>query len=101
MDLKRLGKIGLVIDVIVLLYIPMIIVAILEIWWLQLAPYKLTSVGAIIYAFPISLPAILYFLFVLYKLGGRFNPIVIGYWYNKELNKQWEEIKDLPINLPN
>lgn len=97
MDFRKLEKIGLIIDVVVLLGIPLLVVMGLEAWWILSVPYKLTSVEVIVYAFPISLPAIAYFLVILLILQDRSKPIVVEHWYTKEINKEWEKIKNLPI----
>lgn len=98
MDLEKLKKVGLIIDGIVLLFFPLLIVMKLEMWWILSAPYKLTSVEAIMYTFPISLPAIGYFLLILQILHDRSKPIVIGYWYTKKFNKEGDKIKNLSIS---
>lgn len=98
MDFRKLEKIGLVIDAIVLLLIPLLIIMNLEIWWLLSAPYKLTPIEAIAYASPFSLLAIVYFMLITIILHERTGPVIIGHWYTKEFNKEWDKIKNIPIS---
>ena len=97
MKLEKLEKIGWMIDIIVFLFIPMLAVMFLEVWWLSMMPPGMRPSEAIIYTLPISLSAIAYFILALRITQERSRPIIIGRWYTKKLNEEWEKIKHLPI----
>lgn len=100
LKLEKLEKMGWMIDIIAFLFIPMLAVMFLEIWWLSLMPRGMMPSEAIIYTLPISLPAIAYFILILSITQERSKPIIIGYWYTRKLNEEWDKIKHLPISVP-
>ena len=101
MNLEKIGKIGLWIDGIVLLFIPIYAyIYLLFNWWMPVVMHivsRVSPVETIVAAIPLSFAFICYYIIVLFVIQESNSPIVIGFIYKAKLRKDWNQIKDLPI----